>query len=232
MRQYRTSVQSMMRVGEVGSGRWPCGRRNSALLIDGKTIDGRGTLPDGQSGHRGSAGSRRRRRHGPRHRGRAAGAFDPTDWSRDRNFGCGGNCATQCATARRRTTRNRTISECGAPRMLTAAAQLEAGPVGGPFAADTAESYLWHPASRWASPIGNSRTEAVGVAGAITPWNFPPDQFLVRSGASRGDNCHFKAGAWTHRGAAALGELSPSTPTSPALSTSSPPAVTLTPSGG
>jgi len=80
-----------------------------------------------------------------------------------------------------------TITEVGAPRTLTAAAQLE-GPVGDlSFAADTAESYPWNSDLGEASPMGipTRRTiarEAVGVVGAITPWNFPHQINLAKLG--------------------------------------------------
>lgn len=75
--------------------------------------------------------------------------------------------------------REMTMAEVGAPRMLTAAAQLEGGPVEDlSFSADTAESYSWRHDLGIAAPMGikTQRTivrEAVGVVGAITPWNFP-----------------------------------------------------------
>jgi aldehyde dehydrogenase (NAD+) len=83
--------------------------------------------------------------------------------------------------------RSITIAEVGAPRLLTAAAQLE-GPVQDLlFAADTAESYRWRTDLGDASPMGiaTRRTlvrEAVGVVGAITPWNFPHQINLAKIG--------------------------------------------------
>ena len=80
-----------------------------------------------------------------------------------------------------------TIAEVGAPRMLTAAAQLE-GPVNDlAFSADTAESYVWNQDLGEASPMGipTRRTvarEAMGVVGAITPWNFPHQINLAKLG--------------------------------------------------
>ena len=71
--------------------------------------------------------------------------------------------------------------------MLTSMAQLE-GPVEDlSFCADTAESYQWTTDLGIASPMGikTHRTiarEAVGVVGAITPWNFPHQINLAKIG--------------------------------------------------
>src|ERR1700755_2461123 len=106
-------------------------------------------------------------------------AFDDTDWS------CNTELRVRCVRQLREAMqqhieelRDLTIAEVGAPRMLTAIAQLE-GPVNDlAFAADTAENYVWNQDLGQASPMGiaTKRTiarEAVGVVGAITPWNFP-----------------------------------------------------------
>src|SRR6516165_1917883 len=114
--------------------------------------------------------------------------FDDTDWSRNTELRV--RCVRQLRDAMREHVeelRELTISEVGAPRMLTAGAQLE-GPVGDlGFAADTAESYEWNRDLGEASPMGipTRRTiarEAVGVVGAITPWNFPHQINLAKLG--------------------------------------------------
>ena len=71
--------------------------------------------------------------------------------------------------------------------MLTAAAQLEGPVVDLSFSADTAESYPWRTDLGVAAPMGirTQRTvvrEAVGVVGAITPWNFPHQINLAKIG--------------------------------------------------
>src|ERR1700744_3103214 len=101
-------------------------------------------------------------------------AFDDTDWSR--NTGLRVRCVRQLRDAMREhieELREITIAEVGAPRMLTAAAQLE-GPVGDlGFAADTAESYVWNQDLGEASPMGIPTRraiarEAMGLVGGIT----------------------------------------------------------------
>ena len=106
-------------------------------------------------------------------------AFDDTDWSRNHRFRA--QCIRQLRDALMSHVdelRDITIAEVGAPRMLTAGPQLE-GPIADMgFAADLAESYEWETDLGSATPMGiktnrTLRREAVGVVGAITPWNFP-----------------------------------------------------------
>src|ERR1700679_122524 len=96
-------------------------------------------------------------------------AFDDTDWSRNTELRV--RCVRQLRDAMREhigELRELTISEGGAPRMLTAGAQLQ-GPVGDlGFSADSAESYPWKQELGEAAPMGipTRRTiarEAVGV---------------------------------------------------------------------
>ncbi len=105
-------------------------------------------------------------------------AFDDTDWSH--NTALRVRCLRQLRDVLRENIeelREITIAEAGPPRMLTAGAQLE-GPVDDlGFADDTAESYQWSQDLGVAAPLGirTRRTiarEAIGVVGAITPWNF------------------------------------------------------------
>ncbi|EUA51756.1 aldehyde dehydrogenase family protein [Mycobacterium xenopi 3993] len=95
-------------------------------------------------------------------------AFDDTDWSRDTELRV--RCLRQLRDAMRahvEELREITIAEVGAPRMLTASAQLE-GPIDDlAFSADTAESYQWNQDLGEAAPLGipTRRTiarEAVG----------------------------------------------------------------------
>ena len=110
--------------------------------------------------------------------------------------------------------REMTIAEVGAPRMLTSAAQLE-GPVEDlSFSADTAENYSWRQDLGVASPMGikTQRTivrEAVGVVGAITPWNFPHQINLAKLGPAlaAGNTIVLKPAPDTPWCAAVLGEL-------------------------
>jgi aldehyde dehydrogenase (NAD+) len=107
-----------------------------------------------------------------------------------------------------------TISEVGAPVMLTSMAQLE-GPVEDlSFCADTAESYQWITDFGIAAPMGvkTHRTiarEAVGVVGAITPWNFPHQINLAKLGPAlaAGNTVVLKPAPDTPWCAAILGEL-------------------------
>ncbi|WP_405180532.1 aldehyde dehydrogenase [Nocardia sp. NBC_01377] len=111
--------------------------------------------------------------------GAARTAFDDTDWSRDHAFRT--HCLRQLRTALQANAealREITIAEVGAPLMLTRGPQLE-GPVDDlEYAAGLAESYAWETDLGTASPMGIKssrvlRREAIGVVGAITPWNFP-----------------------------------------------------------
>lgn len=106
-------------------------------------------------------------------------AFDTTDWSRDHAFRA--RCLRQLRDALRghiEELREITIAEVGAPRFLTSAAHLE-GPIDDLlWFADLAEKYEWKQDLGNASPMGIPThryllKEAVGVVGAITPWNFP-----------------------------------------------------------
>ncbi|MDC9016650.1 aldehyde dehydrogenase [Mycobacterium marinum] len=142
-------------------------------------------------------------------------AFDDTDWSRNTELRV--RCVRQLRDAMREhieELRALTISEVGAPRMLTAAAQLE-GPVNDlAFSAGTAESYSWKQDLGAAAPMGipTRRTlvrEAVGVVGAITPWNFPHQINLAKLGPAlaAGNTVVLKPAPDTPWCAAVLGEL-------------------------
>lgn len=147
--------------------------------------------------------------------GAARDAFDDTDWSTNHELRV--RCIRQLQQAMRdhvEGLRDLTIAEVGAPRMLTAAAQLE-GPVEDlSFCADTAESYEWTTDLGIASPMGikSHRTiarEAVGVVGAITPWNFPHQINLAKIGPAlaAGNTLVLKPAPDTPWAAAVLGEL-------------------------
>jgi aldehyde dehydrogenase (NAD+) len=190
----------------------------SALFIDGKPCPGSaGTFPtvnpateevlgvvaDADADDMGRAIDAARR------------AFDETDWSRNTELRV--RCVRQLRDAMQQHVeelREITIAEVGAPRMLTAAAQLE-GPVNDlAFSADTAESYVWNQDLGEASPMGipTRRTvarEAVGVVGAITPWNFPHQINLAKLGPAlaAGNTVILKPAPDTPWCAAVLGEI-------------------------
>ena len=147
--------------------------------------------------------------------GAARRAFDETDWSRNTELRV--RCIRQLRDAMEdhiEELRELTIAEVGAPRMLTAAAQVD-GPVadlGVP--ADTAESYAWTTDLGEAAPMGipTRRTiarEAVGVVGAITPWNFPHQINLAKLGPAlaAGNTIVLKPAPDTPWCAAVLGEI-------------------------
>ncbi|MCV7280528.1 aldehyde dehydrogenase [Mycolicibacterium flavescens] len=142
-------------------------------------------------------------------------AFDDSDWSTDVALRV--RCVRQLQAALKshiEELREITIGEVGAPRMLTSAAQLE-GPVDDlSFCADTAESYEWVTDLGEAAPMGiktrrRIAREAVGVVGAITPWNFPHQINLAKLGPAlaAGNTVVLKPAPDTPWCAAVLGEL-------------------------
>src|ERR1700740_1931873 len=142
-------------------------------------------------------------------------ACDETDWSRNTELRV--RCVRQLREAMQQhleELRDLTIAEVGAPRMLTAIAQLEVPVNDLAFAADTAESYVYNQDLGEASPMGipTRRTiarEAVGVVGAITPWNFPHQINLAKIGPAlaAGNTVVLKPAPDTPWCAAVLGEL-------------------------
>jgi aldehyde dehydrogenase (NAD+) len=147
--------------------------------------------------------------------GAARKTFDDTDWST--NVELRVRCIRQLQQAMRdhfEELRELAIAEVGAPRMLTSMAQLE-GPVEDlSFCADTAESYQWTTDLGIAAPMGikTRRTiarEAVGVVGAITPWNFPNQINLAKLGPAlaAGNTVVLKPAPDTPWSAAVLGQL-------------------------
>ena len=192
--------------------------RESQLLIDGKLVAGGGgtfttvnpateevlaEAADADADDMGRAIEAARR------------AFDDTDWSR--NVELRVRCLRQLRQAMKdhiEDLRDITIAEVGAPRMLTSGGHLE-GPVDDlSFCADTAESYAWNTDLGHATPQGvpTNRTiarEAVGVVGAITPWNFPHQINLAKIGPAlaAGNTLVLKPAPDTPWCAAVLGEL-------------------------
>ena len=155
---------------------------SSALLIDGELVDGSarafetinpateeviGTAANADSGDMDRA------------IGAARAAFDNTEWSTDLAFR--ERCLRQLDTALQENLdelRSITIAEVGAPKFLTRGAQLETPLEDLRYFADLISSYAWSTDLGVASPMGIASRrkvlrEAVGVVGAITPWNFP-----------------------------------------------------------
>src|ERR1700742_850289 len=190
----------------------------SALLIDGKLTSGSGgTFPtinpateevlgaaaDAGADDMGQAIDAARR------------AFDDTNWSH--NTALRVRCVRQLREAMQQhleELRDLTIAEVGAPRMLTSIAQLEVPVNDLPLAADTAEAYEYTRDLGEAKPMGipTRRTiarEAVGVVGAITPWNSPHQINLAKIGPAlaAGNTVVLKPAPDTPWAAAVLGEL-------------------------
>ncbi|MDR2280865.1 MAG: aldehyde dehydrogenase [Gordonia sp. (in: high G+C Gram-positive bacteria)] len=122
-------------------------------------------------------------------------AFDTTDWSRDHTFRA--RCIRQLRDALLSHTdelRDLTVAEVGCPVFLTHGPQL-VGPVTDlGYFADLAESYEWRRDLGEASPMGikntrELRSEAVGVVGAITPWNFPHQINFAKIGPALAAGC-------------------------------------------
>ena len=192
--------------------------RDSKLLIDGKLVAGSGgTFPTINPATEETLGVAADASADDMSAaiGAARRSFDETDWSTNTELRV--RCIRQLQDAMRKNVeglRDLTISEVGAPRMLTSAAQLE-GPVEDlSFCADTAESYQWSTDLGIASPMGikTQRTvarEAIGVVGAITPWNFPHQINLAKIGPAlaAGNTLVLKPAPDTPWAAAVLGEL-------------------------
>ncbi|MFV8162246.1 aldehyde dehydrogenase [Mycobacterium sp. 134] len=192
--------------------------RQSQLLIDGKLVAGGGGVfetvnpateevlgvaADANAEDMGNAINAARR------------AFDDTDWST--NTALRVRCLRQLRDALRENIeelRELTIAEVGAPRMLTAGAQLE-GPIDDlAYSADTAENYEWTTDLGYATPQGiptnrKIAREAVGVVGAITPWNFPHQINLAKVGPAlaAGNTLILKPAPDTPWVAAAVGQI-------------------------
>ena len=194
------------------------GNRESRLLIDGKLVAGSGgTFPTLNPATEEVLGVAADASVDDMNAAIAAAraAFDETDWST--NVELRVRCIRQLQQAMRdhvEELREITIAEVGAPRMLTSMAQLE-GPIEDlSFCADTAESYQWTTDFGVAAPMGmkTQRTiakEAIGVVGAITPWNFPHQINLAKLGPAlaAGNTIVLKPAPDTPWCAAVLGEL-------------------------
>lgn len=194
------------------------GDRESRLLIDGRLVaGGGGTFPTINPATEETLGVAADATADDMDAaiGAARRAFDETGWATDVELRV--RCIRQLQQALRdhvEELRELTISEVGAPRMLTSAAQLE-GPIEDlSFGADTAEGYQWTTDLGIAAPMGikSRRTiarEAIGVVGAITPWNFPHQINLAKIGPAlaAGNTVVLKPAPDTPWAAAVLGEL-------------------------
>ncbi|ALG85764.1 aldehyde dehydrogenase [Gordonia phthalatica] len=122
-------------------------------------------------------------------------AFDATDWSRDHAFRA--RCLRQLRDAlllHAEELRELTVAEVGCPTFLTHGPQL-IGPITDlGYFADLAENHDWTVDLGEASPMGiknrrELRSEAVGVVGAITPWNFPHQINFAKIGPALAAGC-------------------------------------------
>jgi aldehyde dehydrogenase (NAD+) len=106
-------------------------------------------------------------------------AFDETDWSTD--HGLRERCLRQLHAAlveAKEDLRGIIVAETGSPLMLTYAVQCDTYIDQMPYWADLAGSYPYEKQLTGIEFMGQpnrriQRHEAVGVVGAITPWNFP-----------------------------------------------------------
>ncbi|PTM90726.1 aldehyde dehydrogenase [Dietzia psychralcaliphila] len=122
-------------------------------------------------------------------------AFDTTTWSTDHAFRA--SCLRQLRDALQSHTeelRALTIAEVGAPHMFTTGPQLE-GPVADlGWLADLVDAYEWVEELGESEVMGirshrSARREAIGVVGAITPWNFPNQINLAKIGPALAAGC-------------------------------------------
>jgi aldehyde dehydrogenase (NAD+) len=147
--------------------------------------------------------------------GAARRAFDETAWSTDLELRV--RCLRELQTAMQRHSeelRALTIAETGSPLFLTRSAQLDEPVRSLGWIADTAESYEWETDLGEASPLGIRsrrivRREAVGVVGAITPWNVPHQVNIAKLGPAlaAGNTVVLKPAPDTPWCATALGRL-------------------------
>jgi aldehyde dehydrogenase (NAD+) len=120
--------------------------------------------------------------------GAARTAFDTTSWATDLAFRV--RCLRQLHEALGRHAdelRATIVAEVGSPLALTHTAQLDTPIEGLAWVTDLAEGYEWVEDLGVASPFGMTshrwvHREAVGVVGAITPWNFPMQINLAKVG--------------------------------------------------
>jgi aldehyde dehydrogenase (NAD+) len=147
--------------------------------------------------------------------GAARRAFDETGWSTDvaLRVACLRQLQAAC-TAHADELRALTVAEVGSPVSLTRSAQLDDPVASLGWVADLAEGYRWETDLGDAAPLGIPshrwvRREAVGVVGAITPWNVPHQINLAKLGPAlaAGNTVVLKPAPDTPWCAAVLGRL-------------------------
>ena len=120
--------------------------------------------------------------------GAARRAFDETGWATDVEFRV--HCLRQLHQAlldNGDAMRALTTAEAGAPAALTLGPQYDVPVASLSWTIDLAARYEWEQDLGTAAPMGvptarRVRREAVGVVGAITPWNFPNQINLAKIG--------------------------------------------------
>lgn len=142
-------------------------------------------------------------------------AFDTTDWAHNHELRA--RCIRQLRDALQNNLeeiRELTIAEVGAPKFLTSGPHLE-GPIEDlGYFAELAETYTWDAELGESVVMGvhstrRTQKEAVGVVGAITPWNFPHQINFAKIGPALAAGCTvvLKPAPDTPLCAAVLGEL-------------------------
>ncbi|MEI6453423.1 MAG: aldehyde dehydrogenase [Actinomycetes bacterium] len=119
-------------------------------------------------------------------------AFDHTDWSTNRELRV--RCLRQLSESLQRhkdELRELVIAEVGSPRSFTYSAQLDEPLRSLAWVANLTESYEFETDLGRAEPLGmpslrRLHREAVGVVGAITPWNVPLQIILAKVGPALG----------------------------------------------
>jgi aldehyde dehydrogenase (NAD+) len=123
-------------------------------------------------------------------------AFDDTSWSTDPAFRV--HCLRQLQQALVKNAdrlKADLVAEIGTPVALTSGPQFDTPVEGVGWISDLVEGYAWETdLGRAAGPGGTSsrrwiRREAVGVVGAITPWNFPTQINLAKVVPALGAGC-------------------------------------------
>jgi aldehyde dehydrogenase (NAD+) len=142
-------------------------------------------------------------------------AFDETDWSTDRAFRK--RCLEQLKGAlerHREELRAQIVAEVGAPIMLTYAVQLDSTIDDFQYDIDLIDSFEWEQDLGVHEFMGMRSArrvfhEPVGVAGLITPWNFPFMLNLTKIGAAlaAGNTVVLKPAPDTPWSATAIGKI-------------------------
>jgi aldehyde dehydrogenase (NAD+) len=172
-------------------------------ILDPATAEVIGHAPDGTTADMDAAIAAARR------------AFDETAWSTDVELRV--RCMRQLHRAlvdHGDSMRALTTAEAGAPAFLTTGPQYDVPVEALRWMVDLAETYEWETDLGVAEPMGiptrrTVRREAVGVVGAVTPWNFPNQINLAKIGPAlaAGNTVVLKPAPDTPWVAAELGRL-------------------------